>query len=850
MTDWKMEIGKRLNDSGIAGRRFRWGDLFADFARDLRYGLRAIGKAPVFTLFAVLTLALGIGANTTVFTIVNTILLHPMPAREPSRLVVLYDTESKQSSRSGNRLSLSYANFNDYVAQQSSFTDIAAYTLPLMMTARGNQGPQRMFGQLVTKTYFDTLGLKPALGRFFAPPEDASPGSAPVAVLSYNAWQARFGGSPDVIGRTLELNEIAFTIIGVAPKGFLGISAIFGPDVTLPATMCERAFPMQFGGAIADRSKSLFHGIARLRPGVTLVQAQANLDPISLALEREYPNANQGHAIAVRPVSDELYSGLGDRTSLVFGSTVLLVIVALVLATACANVANLLLARATARRQETAVRLAIGANRGRLIRQYLTESLLLSLLSFVAGLAVGYAGCRVVWSFFPPEVMQNLAAPKLDTTVFLLTFLVSVATAFLFGIAPAMRASKTDVVSALKEETRTGERTRRTVTFAHVLLVIQVAFSLVTLITATLFIRSIQRAYTIDPGFDSGHLAIFMMHPGQAGYGPTRVKEFFRATRDRVSALPGVQSASWSSAMPFWNQPSRAVTIQGEQLQEKSQMTTPIAETVDTNYFTTMAIPILEGRDFADADTEKSIPVAIVNEELAQKYWPGGDALGHTFRFAGEGTVRQVVGVVKTTNYTTLGEKPQPCIYVPLRQNFTEGMTLYVRSKRDPVSILTAVTSSIRASDPAIQVSDVRTGSKLIDQVLFGPKIGVQLLGGFGSLALALASIGLYGVMAYSINRRRKEIGIRMALGASRSTVLALLLREGMTVVAIGVAAGLGVSLLISGALSRMLFGISSADPISLTLASAVLLVVALFACYLPAQSATRIDTMHALRES
>ncbi|MGO4882990.1 MAG: ABC transporter permease [Bryobacteraceae bacterium] len=814
---------------------------------DLRYGWRGLRRSPVFTAFAVLALGLGIGANTTVFTIVNTILLHPMPVADPSRLAALFTTGSKTASSEVARLPLSYANFNDLAGHQTSFRDIAAFTSPMAMTLRTDAGSQRMFGEFAGKGYFETLGLTPALGRFFAADENAHPGGAPVAVLSYNAWKARFGAAPAAIGSHIELNNIDFTIVGVAPPGFLGVSAIFGPDVWMPATMCERAFPAEFAGALTDRGKPLFHAVARLRPDSNLQRAQAELGTVAAALARDYPADNEGHGIVVRPVTDELYSNGGG--GMVFGSFVLLAIVALVLAIACANVANLLLARAAARRREIAVRMAVGARRGRLIRQLLTESVLLSLFGFLAGIGAGYAGCRFVWSFVPAEVAVNMAAPKLDAAVLLAALAVSLVTAFLFGLAPALRASKSDIVAGLKEDAASAGPSRRSVRVSNFLLAGQVAFSLVCLFAATLFFRSIQRAYTVDPGFNAGHLALFMMNPEQTGYGETRVKEFHRAAEERIAHLPGVADAAWASGMPFWNQPSRSITIEGTEQRSKSSGIATVAITVDPHYFDTMGIPVESGRVFSDADGGNSLPVAIVNEDLARQQWPAGSALGHRLQLSGEASPRQVVGIVRNANYTTLGENPQPCVYLPLPQNSQGGMVLYVRSAGDPAGVLRGVERQIRELDSNVEITDVRTGAKLLTQVLFGPHVGVALLGVFGLLALILASVGLYGAMAYAVIRRRKEIGLRMALGASPAMVRRVVLRDGMSVVCYGIAAGLVVCLALGRALTRLLFGLSPADPLSFVTAALALMAVALLACYLPARSATRIDPLAALRD-
>lgn len=842
-------IDFQVSDVGAAGDLFET-FLRGGFGRDLRYGWRMIRRSPLFALFAVLCLGVGIGSNTTVFTIINTLLLHPLPARNPSRLVVLYDASANRARQQLGESGLSYANLVNYMQDQRCFTGIAAFTFPQVLTLAGKNGPERMFGELVSEQYFATLGLKPALGRFFLPSEDSERGAAPVAVLSYAAWQARFGGSRDVLGHTLELNNIAFTVIGVAPKGFIGVSAVFGPDVWLPATMSERVFPAEFRAALSDRSKPLFRGLARLREGFSMRRAQANLSTLAAALAREFPDTNQGHGISVRPISDELYSGTGSASSLTFASSVLLVVVLLVLGIACSNVANLLLARATARRHEMALRLAVGAGRRRLIRQMLTESVLLSLASCIVGIGLGYEGCRFVWSFVPSQYVPNMIAPKFDGAVLAFAVLVSLVTTFVFGLAPAVRAARTDVMSALKEETPAGGRSRRTLSFTNALLIGQVAFSLICLVTTALFFRSIQRAYTIDPGFQTRHLGLVMMNPAQAGYGAERAKQFYRAALERIAALPGVVSVSWASGMPFWNSASRALVIEGEEPQKTSGNLQTVSITADTDYFRTMEIPLVTGRVFTDSDRDGSLPVAVINQWMAAREWPGGNPLGRRFHFVGDNTWRTVVGVVKNANYWTLGEAPQPCVYLPLRQSQAGGMTLYVRSQGDPAGLLPAIQREVRVIDSNIEVSDARTGSMLIGQVLWGPKVGVALLGVFGTLALVLAAVGLYGVMAFAIGRRRREIGVRMALGATPRGVLCLVIGDGMKLVGWGVVCGLAASLAVGRSLSHMLFGISSADPASLASASIVLMIVAVAACYLPARAATRIDPMKVLREN
>ncbi|MBV9265046.1 MAG: FtsX-like permease family protein, partial [Acidobacteriaceae bacterium] len=578
---------------------------------------------------------------------------------------------------------------------------------------------------------------------------------------------------------------------------------------------------------------------------ISRAEAQADLTNIASELAREYPNADQGRTATATPMRDAISS-----PPVIFGSFGLLLVVGIVLLIACSNVANLLLARTSSRKQELSIRLAIGAGPGRVVRQALTESTVLALFGGLIGLGLGYEGCQLLWTLRPAEVAANFISPKLDLSVFVFAFLVSVATGLLFGVVPAVRASKTDVVEGLKRETRIAGSDRHSLAFSNALLAGQVALSLMSLIVAALFLRSIQRAYQIDPGFDSKHLAIFMMNPEQAGYDSARTKTFYRDLRNDLSERPGVTAASWASNLPFWANPSRALVIEDREQLKKSENPVTIVDMVDVDYFSTLGIPILEGRDFSERDSDGSTPVAVVNEYLAQKYWPGANALGRRFHFSDESADRQIIGVVKTTNYTGLGERPQACVYLPLRQNFVEGAILYVRSAADSYTIISAVRREIRNMAPNVEVTDIRTGQKIISQVLFIQNIGVGLLGVFGFLALALASVGLYGLLAYSVSQRQKEIGVRMAMGAESSSVLRLILGQGMKVVSFGLLIGLVLSVFVDRALSRMLVGISSHDPLSLAGALAVLIAVSVIACYLPARIASRIDPMAALRET
>ncbi len=824
------------------------GNLTEDLWRDVRYALRTMRKSPMFVLVVILTLGLGIGANTTVFTVINTLILNPLPLQNPAELASIATADGEGVSKSTPPKPIPYADLKDYQARNQVFSSLAGYTSPRVVTLQTDGASERMFCELVTGDYFSTLGLSPTEGRFFSPEEDGTPGGHAVAVLNYGTWQGRFGGEADIVGKVLRLNSGVYTIAGVAPAHFIGVNAIFGPDLWVPAAMTERLLPNEMQNALSDREKTIFQGIGRLKQGMSQVEAQANLATIASDLAREYPATNESRKVTVQPIRDALFASASSGSSpIFFASAVLLIVVGIVLLIACSNVANLLLARAAARRQEMAVRLAMGASRRRLVRQLLTESVLLGFLSGAVGLLMGYAGLQLLFGMLPAA--SNFIAPKFDATVFIFALAISLGTGFLFGIIPAFRASREDAGETLKEEARTTGRGRRVVTLANALLVGQVAFSFLLLMTAALFLRSIQRAYEIDPGFQTAHLATLMTNPGQAGYGRAQTRAFYKDVRERVTRMPGIASASWSSNLPLWNGTVNGLLVEGKQSRSRADKITTILNTVDRDYFETAGVAIDRGRVFTNIDQENSAPVAIVNEKMARDFWPGEDALGKLVQLPGEKRMRQVVGIARNANYSTWGEPQQLCVYVPLEQNYSDGMVLYVRSKGDPKEILIPVEREVRSAAPQVFVSGIRTGREIVDGGLFQAKVGVMMLSVFGLLALGLASIGLYGVLAYSVNQRKREIGLRMALGATQASVLRLILKQGMSLVLTGMLLGLGASLFVARLLSRMLYGVSASDPVSVAAAAVVLLAIALVAWYLPARWASRVDPLVALRE-
>jgi len=839
--------GPATRYQAIPGRETRPAHFLDDLWQDVRYALRALRKSPAFALFVILTLGLGIGANTTVFTLINSLILNPLPVADTARLASLQTVGSHTTAKNA-PLPLSYANLRDYQSRNAAFASLAGYTAPRIVTWQPAGPAQRMFAELVTGNYFATLGLKPFRGRFFLPEEDRVPGGPAVAVMNYASWQTLFGGSPDIIGKTLRINQIDFTVVGIAPPKFIGVNAVFGPDLWIPATMAERLLPNEMQNALSDRSKAVFTGVGRLKRGVSRAQAQADLTIIAASLARTDPSANEGHTALVGSLRDILFgSSESGFQPILFGSLALSMVVAIVLLIACSNVANLLLARSAIRRQEMGVRLAMGASRSRLLRQLLTESTLLGLLSGVAGLVIGYAALHLLLSALPGSA--NFFTPSLDTRVLGSALAVSLATGVLFGIVPALRYSRTGVAEALKAEAHTTGSSHSRAALGRILLTGQVAFSFLLLVTATLFLRSIGRAYEIDPGFQTKHLAVFSCNPGEAGYQRARTKSFYRDVRARVAQLPGVQSVSWSSNLPLWSRVVSGLEVEGRAARSRADKITTVVATVDLNYFETAGVKIESGRDFADSDREDSAPVAIVNQKLARDFWPGGNALGKRIRLPGQQQMREIVGIARTANYTSWGEPPQFCVYVPMEQNYADSMTLYIRSKGAPDSLMQPIESEIRTAGPEVLISSPRTGHEIVDNGLFQEKMGVTLLTVFGLLALGLASIGLYGILAYGVNQRKREIGLRMALGASQWKVAGLILKQGMSLVGIGALIGFAAALACGRLLSRALYGIGAADPVSLVAAALVLAVVALVACYLPARSASHIDPLSALRE-
>jgi len=814
--------------------------------REIRFAVRSFGRSPAFTTAALLSLALGIGANTTIFTLLNAVFLNPLPVARASELVAVYTVDSNTPGGFGGLLQTSRPNFLDYRDRNHVLAGMAAYSFPVQVSVFHGTTAEQALAEMVTANFFDLLGVRLPLGRAFRDEEDATPLAHPVAVLSHGYWTRRLGGDPNVIGRTLAINGQPYTVIGVAPEGFKGINALVSPDLWVPTMMWSRIVPAQFADWFESRRALAFSIAARLQPGVTMAQAEAELKTIGRALESAYPVENKGRSVTLRPLAQAtIFPGL--RGTLVLGSLVLVSVVALVLLVACSNVANLLVARGLARRQELAVRTALGASRRQLVRQLLTESLLLALGGGLAGLGIAALARDGLWSLRPPFVAQNFVELALDWRVFAFTLLLSLVTGLLFGLLPALQASRADVVDALKEETRTAGRSRRRLRVGNTLVVAQVALSVVALAAAGLFVRSLQQAYAIDPGFDTRHTAAVFVNPGQAGYSQARAETFYREVEERLRARPGVAGVAWNSTAPLTGGFLRTVIPEGQEA-DTSRRLFAVANTCTPGYFAVMGTPLRRGRDFTEADRAGTLPVAVVNETLASRVWPGEDALGRRFRFIGDDRLYTIVGVVATTKYTTLGEEPAPAVFVPLAQQYSDAMVLFVRSAGDPSAALGRALDLVRGIDPQIPLVNPSTMADVLGQSLWAARMGAILLGALGLLALVLASVGLYGVLTYSVGQRQHEIGLRMALGAGRSDVMGLVLREGMTLVGVGLVLGLAGALAVSRVVAGLLYGITPTDVPTFGGVSLVLVIVALVACGVPAFRASRLDPVVALR--
>jgi len=814
--------------------------------QDIRYGFRMVVKSPGFTAVAVLSLALGIGANTTIFSLVNTLLLRPLPAERPEELVMVY-TSDYSGTRYG---SSSYPDYLDFREKNDALADLLASSPQSLTLTAGGQA-ERIFGELVTGNYFDLLGLEASLGRTFLPEEDRTPGTHPIVVLSHGLWQRRFGADPDLIGDVLLLNGQPYTVVGIGPEGFSGLSRMFTVELWVPMMMQPQ---LAFGSdRLNQRSTRGLSLIGRLEPGATVEQAQASFTVLASQLKEAYGRQwldlrQDGRRITVVPESEARVPPHSQADILTFLG-LLMSVVGLVLLIACANIANLLLARATGRRKEIAIRLSLGAGRLQLIRQLLTESILLSSLGGAMGFLLAIWTSGLLLAFKPPLPLPITLDLQLDTRVLGFTALLSVCTGIVFGLAPALYTSKPELVSSLKDELGTLAGGYRRSRLRSCFVVAQIGLSLLLLIGSGLFLLSLRSASTIDPGFDPDNIALMSIDLRLSGYTEPAGGEFYRQLLENVRALPGVESASLAEATPLSLFGSRRrIHVEGYESQPGEDMEFH-HNVVMPDYFETLHIPLAAGRSFTSGDRAGAAGVVIVNETFARRFWPVRNPIGRRLSVTGQrGEFLDVIGVARDGKYNTLGEDPLPFYYLPAGQHYRSDMTLMVRTVSDPKNSLTSLRGEIEALDRKLPITGVTTMVEHMGISLFPARMAGTLLGTFGLLALVLAAVGIYGIMSFSVSQRTHEIGIRMALGAGQGDVLQLVVGHGLLLAVMGIAIGLAAAFALTRFLSSMLYGVSATDTLTFVGVPIVLIMVTLFASYIPARRATRVNPTVALR--
>ncbi len=812
--------------------------------QDIRYAARLLRRNPLFAFTAAASLAIGIGANTTIFTIANALLFKPpVGVAEPGRLVDVGRLQDGQGFDNS-----SYPNYLDARARQTVFSDLYAFRSDLPMSLSGADGAERINGNLVTQNYFATLGARPATGRFFSTADGEALGASPLLVLSHRLWTRRFHADPAVVGQMLQINGHPFTVVGVAQNGFQG-TTILAPDVWIPMGMVTQAVPRLPASMLTSRESVWVLMGGRLKRGVSIRQAQAELDGIASALVREFPKENRGKGLRV--VASSPIPGNGAPVAAFMA--VLMGIVGLVLAIACANVAGVLLARATARHREIAVRLAIGAGRGRLIRQMLVESTLLFLVGGGAGLALARVMTDALVSLLPTLPVPVDVTLPLDTRAVAFTLGLSLVAAILSGLAPAFHASRADVVGGLKADAQGGPERLR---LRNAFVIGQVAFSIVLVVGAGLFVRALQRATEINPGFDPHGVELAALDLSLAGYTSDTGRVFTRELIQRVRQTPGVQSATLSAIMPLGGGGLGlgGLSVAGVEPPKGRRFFDADWNVVTPGYFATMKMALASGRDFTDADRDGSPSVVIVNETAARQWWPGQDALGKTLlqqdgRAGAPDAVRTltVVAVARDTKYRSLGEDPRPFVYVPMSQQYISRTTIVARSTQGQrlAAELRQLLASLNPNLPIVQANTLEEYASL---GLIPQRIAASVSGSLGIVGLLLAAIGIYGVTAYVASSRTREIGIRIALGAQQGSVVWMVLRQGMTLTLTGAVIGLVLAAGASRLLGSLLFGVGPTDPIAFIGSTVLFIVIGLAACYVPARRAMGVNAMEALR--
>jgi macrolide transport system ATP-binding/permease protein len=813
------------------------------FFQDLRFGFRLLRRSPGFSVLAFLCLTLGIGSNAAVLSWIEGILFRPFPAvAHQERMVAI--TGTARSASGANRDALSYPDFLDFQKNCTLFDSFIVDRITGTTLSVGDRA-ERAVGAIVSANYFDALRVRPIMGRGFKPEEDTGRNAHPVTVISYETWKNRYKGDPEIIGKTQYLNGVQHTIIGVAPENFHGTFVGYSFQFWVPTSMQE-TFDST-GYKLEDRGARWIEGYAFLKPGVTIAQAQAELSGAAKRLENDYPETNRGRGVQLFPLWKTPFNQAGPMVPTL---GIALAVVLFVLLIACANIGNLFLVRSLLRRHEITVRIALGAGRGRLLRQLFTEGMILAVAAAAGGVLVAYWFRNALVLAFPPPLpgtIINLPG-HIDWRVLVLSAAVCILATLLFALAPAIQATKVDLAGALKAESGGVVSSRKGSWLRSALMLVQVCLSFVLVAGSGLVIQSLGRVQNASPGFSTKGIVLSVVDLFSAGYNSERARIFNDELLNRVRALPGVESVAISRVRPFSYRDYSSAPIAADRYQPApDEQPTADYNEVSEGYFTTIGIPIVFGREFTRSDDENAQPVAIVNETMAAKYWPGKDPVGQ--RLEVKGRWIQVVGVAKNSNYRTKLETPQAFFYVPLRQNFSVQTGLIIRTQQNAAAILTPLAQAVQALDPNLAPLDTITMQEQVDRMTYTQRLSVVLLGIFGAMALLLAVIGLYGVMSYVVSQSTRELGLRMALGAGVADLLRLIMSRGVMLTAAGIGLGIVAAFGVTRFLGELLYKVNPHDPLAFGTAFAVITIASLAACFFPAWRATRIDPVQALRE-